>query len=254
LPQELFAMKISLITVCYNTEKTIERAIQSVLSQDYADVEYIIMDGLSKDSTMDIINKYKNEIGVIVSKKDNGMYDALNKGIELASGDIIGILNADDIFANKDILSKVAAAFVDQTTDAIIGDIAFVNDSGKIGRYYSAKKWNPNKFVWGFMPPHPSFYCRKEFFTKLGGYRTDFDIAADYELLIRFLKKHHLKYKYLPLLMVLMNKGGKSTNGLKSNVIINQEIKYACTLNNLKTNYLMLYSKYFSKIFEYARK
>ncbi len=247
-------MKISLITVCYNAEKTIEKTIQSVLEQDYAYIEYILIDGASNDSTMAIVNKYAQDISIIKSEKDQGMYDGINKGISLATGDVIGILNADDVFSNSDILSKIAIAFnTNSEIDAVFGDIAFVNENGKQTRYYSSAKWNPGKFVWGFMPAHPTFYCKKEIFKKLGGYRTDFDIAADYELLIRFLKVNAINYLYLPMLMVKMNLGGKSTSGFKSTKKINQEIIKACKLNGLYTNFMMLYSKYFFKVFEYYK-
>ncbi len=246
-------MKISIITVCYNGGKTIEKTIQSVLSQTYENIEYIIIDGMSKDNTLEIINRYRHNISQLVSEKDKGMYDALNKGITLATGDIVGILNADDVFASNNIVTEIGNSFKNSDADAIIADVAFINKGGNIIRSYSAKHWNPNKFVWGFMPPHPSFYCKRALFSRLGYYRSDFQIAADYELLIRFIYKSKIKYIYLPLLMVLMNTGGKSTNGIKSNIIINKEIKYACELNGLKTNYLKLYSKYFIKIFEFLR-
>jgi len=246
-------LKISIITVCYNAGKTIEKTIQSVLSQTYENIEYIIIDGMSKDNTLEIIKKYRHKISKLVSEKDQGMYDALNKGVSLATGDIVGILNADDVFASNNIVTEIGNSFKNSDVDAIIADVAFINKGGNIIRSYSSKHWNPNKFVWGFMPPHPSFYCKRALFSRLGYYRSDFQIAADYELLIRFIYKSKIKYIYLPLLLVLMNVGGKSTNGIKSNIVINKEIKYACELNGLKTNYLKLYSKYFIKIFEFLR-
>ena len=246
-------MKISLITVCYNAEKTIEKTIQSVLEQDYNDLEFIVIDGLSKDGTMEIVKKYSNKISIVKSEKDKGMYDGINKGIALATGDIIGILNADDVFASDTILSKIAFEFKNKPNiDVLFGDIAFVNEQGSQIRYYSSAKWHPGRFIWGFMPAHPTFYCKRNKFIEFGGYRTDFDIAADYELLIRYLKINNLSYTYLPLLMVKMNLGGKSTKNFLSTLKINQEIKKACQLNGLYTNYVMLYSKYFRKVFEYA--
>ncbi len=247
-------MKISLITVSYNAEKTIEKTIKSVLDQDYYNIQYIVIDGDSEDGTMNIINKYKNEIAIIKSEKDSGMYDGINKGIALATGQIIGIINADDIFASRYILSEVAAAFFrNECAESLIGDVRFVNGDGKTVRYYSARKWSPSQFVWGFMPPHPSFYCKRELFAKWGVYRTDFDIAADYELLIRFLKVNKVQYCYLPQLMVQMSLGGKSTKNFKSTLKINREIKKALHLNGLYTNTIMLYSKYFKKIFEFIK-
>lgn len=246
-------MRISIITVCYNAEKTIEKTIQSVLAQDYDDLEYIVIDGLSKDGTMNIVNRYLDKIAVVKSEKDKGMYDGINKGIGLATGDVVGILNADDVFAACNIISQVAETFSKHTEiDALIGDVAFYNEQGKQTRYYSSAKWHPGKFVWGFMPAHPSFYCKKSAFETIGNYRLDFDIAADYELLIRFLNIKKLNYKYISLLMVKMSLGGKSTKNWKSNLKINQEIKKACQLNGLYTNDAMLYSKYIRKIFEFV--
>lgn len=248
-------MKISLITVSFNAESTIEKTIQSVLSQDYTSVEYIIVDGLSKDNTMSIINRYRDKISVIISERDKGMYDAVNKGILLATGDIIGILNADDVFASNSIISKIVSEFNhDIGLDSVIGDISFINKKGMTVRYYSSAKWHPDRFVWGFMPAHPSFYCKRQRLLEIGCYRTDFDIASDFELLIRFFKINKFNFKYLPLLMVNMNLGGKSTKGFLSTIKINKEIKLACQLNNLYTNYIMLYSKYLNKIFEYKIK
>ena len=234
-------MKISIITVCYNAENTIEDTINSVIKQRYSNIEYIVLDGLSTDNTMDIVNKYSSSIHRTISKKDKGMYDAINNGIAIATGDIIGILNADDVFENDFVLESVADSFSkNKGLQSLIGDIAFENKAGKIIRHYSAEKWTPGKFAWGFMPPHPSFYCKRDLFDKWGYYRIDFDIAADYELLIRFFKTNSVSYKYLPQVMVRMKMGGKSTNGLKSTFKINKEILRACRQNGIKTNYFKL--------------
>lgn len=247
-------MKISLITVCYNAEKTIERTIKSVLSQDYENVEYIVIDGLSNDRTMQIVNQYIDQISITVSERDMGMYDAINKGIKMSKGDIIGILNSDDAFTNQNVLRLIAEGFSHNSDiEAVIGNIVFVNNQEKIIRYYSSEGWNPNKFIKGYMPPHPSFYCKREAFVKYGNYRTDFEIAADFELMIRFFKTNSINFKYMPFTMVNMKMGGKSTRGLCSTMKINQEILKACKLNGLKTNYLKLYLKYFFKISELLR-
>ena len=247
-------MKISIITVCFNSEKTIERTINSVLSQNYANIEYIVVDGDSKDSTVQIVEKYQNSIQKFVSEKDEGIYDAINKGISLSTGDIVGILNSDDIFSNQNVISDVAKVFIEKPQlNSIIGNIAFINDKEKIVRVYNSKKWRLNSFEYGFMPPHPSFYCKRELFQKFGGYKKDYIIAADYELLIRFLKIHQISFYQLNTIMVYMNLGGVSTNGLKSTLLLNREVKRACVENGLNTNYLKLYSKYFLKILEFIR-
>lgn len=248
------SIKISIITVCYNAEKTINKTIESVLNQDYLNIEYILIDGQSKDKTMEIVNQYKNNIDIIVSEPDMGMYDAINKGIKLATGDILGIINADDQFADTNIVSSIVSTFkLNTQLEAIIADIVFVDNNDIIIRRYSSKNWNPEKFIWGFMPPHPSFYCKRELFYKLGFYRTDFEIAADFELLIRFIKLYNLNYTYIPLVIVKMKLGGKSTKGISSTIKINSEIKLACEINNLKTNYFLLYLKYFFKLKEFIK-
>lgn len=246
-------MKISIITVVYNNAATIEHTIQSVLSQDYHAVEHVVVDGASTDGTLDIINRYRDRLGIVISEKDKGMYDAMNKGIRAATGDIIGILNSDDFFYDQHVLSKVAAAFQsDAQIQATIGDIIFVkNDNSTPLRHYNAQKWRPSKFAWGYMPPHPSFFCKKELFHQYGYYKTDYKIGADYELLIRFLLVHKARYKYLPILTTKMRMGGKSTQNFKSIFTINKEIKRGLQENNISANYLKIYSKYFFKPFEF---
>lgn len=247
-------MKISIVTVVYNNAATIAHAIASVISQDYKDIEYIIVDGKSTDGTVDIINQYNDKIAIFVSEPDKGMYDAMNKGIQMATGEVIGILNADDFLCSSDVVSKIASTFIDdESVEATIADIVFIkgSDHGKILRYYSARKWRPSRLAWGFMPPHPSFFCKKHVFERYGYYQTDYEIAADYELLIRFLLARKIKYKYLPMITTKMRMGGKSTKSIVSNIIINKEIKRGCRENNVYTNYLMIYSKYLFKPFEF---
>jgi glycosyltransferase involved in cell wall biosynthesis len=247
-------LKISIITVCYNSEKTIERTIKSVLAQKYYNIEYIIIDGGSKDSTIQIIEKYRSSIHQFISEKDHGIYDAINKGITISTGDIVGILNSDDIFSNDNIIDCIVNIFNQKPQlDSIIGDIAFINTNEKIVRVYSSKNWTPNKFVYGFMPPHPSFYCKRDLFYKYGLYKIDYKIAADYELLIRFFKIHNISYYKFNTIMVHMNLGGVSTKGIKSTLLLNKEVKKACEQNGLNTNYLKLFSKYFLKISEFIR-
>jgi len=172
----------------------------------------------------------------------------------MSTGDIVGILNSDDIFSNQNIISDVVKVFIEKPQlDSIIGNIAFIDHKKKIVRVYNSKKWTPKKFVYGFMPPHPSFYCKRELFHKFGGYKKDYKIAADYELLIRFLKIHQISYFQLNTIMVYMNLGGVSTNGFKSTLLLNREVKRACEENGLNTNFFKLYSKYFLKSLEFIR-
>ena len=246
-------MKISIVTVVYNCVNTIRGCIDSVLAQDYDDVEYIIIDGGSNDGTVDVVNEYKSGIARFVSEKDKGIYDAMNKGVRMATGDVVGILNADDFFYSNDTLSKIAAAFKGNAQlDATIADIVFVNENNsRILRQYHAKKWRPSKFAWAFMPPHPYFLCKRRLFDELGYYKIDYKIAADYELLIRYLYVNKINYQYLPISTTRMRMGGVSTKTLNSIITLNKEIKRACEENNLRTNFPMIYTKYIFKPFEF---
>ena len=246
-------IRITVITVTYNSAKTLWRTLESVKAQDHPDIEHIIVDGASTDGTVELVKKFgiKNWI----SEPDKGMYDAINKGIKMATGDIIGILNSDDCYNDETILGQVADAFSDDELEAIYGDIRFVQKhKRKTQRYYSAKHFHPGKFAWGYMPPHPSFYARKATYEKLGGYQTDYIIAADYELLIRFLCTNRIKARYLPLLMVDMLPGGLSNQSWKSRWLLNKEIVRACQENGIQTNMLKLSLKYFKKVFEYVKR
>lgn len=247
-------MKISIITVVYNCARTIQGCIESVLAQDYSDIEYIIVDGGSKDGTVDIVKGFGDRIAKFVSEKDKGIYDAMNKGIRMATGDVVGILNADDFFYDTNTISQVTAAFkADPGLDATIADIVFVNDDNtRILRHYSAGKWRPSKFAWGFMPPHPSFFCKRHLFNELGYYKIDYKIAADYELLIRYLYVNRINYQYLSMKTTRMRMGGVSTRNINSILTLNKEIKRACEENNLGTNFLKIYTKYLFKPFEFV--
>ncbi|MBI1767929.1 MAG: glycosyltransferase [Bacteroidetes bacterium] len=245
-------MKISLLTVSFNSAATIGDTIKSIRSQDYKDIEYIVVDGNSNDGTVSIIKSNEDVISKSLSEPDKGIYDAMNKAMKMATGDVVGILNSDDFYSDTTIISKVAAAFADPSTDAVFGDLVFVDpaDLSKVVRTYSSAHWKPYKFAWGFMPAHPTFFVRRKYYEQFGLFKTDYKIAADYELLIRFLLVKKLKYKYLPLKMVVMRKGGVSSRNLMSNVTLNNEIIRGCRENGIYTNVFMVYSKYFRKLFE----
>lgn len=251
-------MKFSIITVSYNSSATIRDTIESLLAQSYSNIEYIIVDGLSKDNTVDIIKEYEPKFkGRLrwVSEKDKGLYDAMNKGIDMATGDVVGIINSDDFYHKADVISKIADAFKQPDVEAVFADVRFVNPENldKTVRYYSSKNFSPNRFRFGFMPAHPTFFTYKKFFDEFGYYKTDYKIAADYELLIRFLHTNKLNYKYLPLDVMKMRTGGASTASIKSNILLNKEIVRACHENGIKTWFPLLLFKYFIKIFELIR-
>ncbi|PTR01293.1 glycosyl transferase family 2 [Mucilaginibacter yixingensis] len=213
------AIKISIITVCYNAGATIERCIQSVVNQQHPGLEYIVIDGGSTDHTLPIINKYRQYITRFISEPDGGIYQAINKGLELATGDVIGILNADDQFAAGDILKQVGNAFVTQHCDVVYGDIDFVNADGRVTRRWRSGGYRHGAFNRGWMPPHPSFYALKKLYDNFGPYSNNYGTAADYELMLRFIHTHQSSVYYLPRVMVCMQIGGASNGNLKKRIL-----------------------------------
>ena len=248
-------MKSSLITVTFNSDRTLCDTIQSVISQHFTNIEYIIVDGSSQDNTIEIIKKYEPLFqGRLkwISEKDNGLYDAMNKGIHMATGDIVGIINSDDFYHRNDVITKVVEAFDNTDTQVVYGDVRFVNPKNldKTVRYYSSKNFAPHLFRYGFMPAHPTFFTYRKYFEEFGYYKTDYKIAADYELLIRFLYVRQLKSKYLPFDFMKMRTGGTSTASVKSNILLNKEIVRACRENGIWTCLPLLCLKYAVKVFE----
>jgi len=215
-------MKVSIITPSFNSEKTIEETIKSVLGQTYKDIEYIIIDGKSKDRTVEIINKYKDKISKIVSKPDKGIYDAMNKGIKIANSEIIGVLNSDDLYADEKVVEEVVKTFKKYGVDCVWGDLVyFLDDPNKIIRVWKSSDYKEGLFEKGWVPPHPTFFVKKECYEKYGYFRLDLPVAADYEIMFRFLKKYKIKGKYIPKVLVKMRAGGnanKLKNVIKGNL------------------------------------
>lgn len=251
-------MKISVITATYNSGKTLRDTIESVLNQDYPDIEYIIIDGASKDNTMDIIQEYECRFnGRIkwISEPDKGIYDAMNKGIAMATGDIVGILNSDDFYTSNDVLTTVASSFKNNSIDAVYGDIHYVNDNDlkKCVRYYSSKAFKRWQMKLGLMPAHPSFYCRKKLYEKYGGFDLSYKVAADFECLLRLIFVHKIRTQYIPMDFVTMRTGGASTNGLASHKQILKDHlkgtkKMVCTLISFSKAYAMLIRYWMSPV------
>lgn len=237
-------MKVSIITVTFNSEKYLEDTLVSIFSQSYPDIETIVIDGKSMDGTLSILQKYQNKI-TFISEPDTGIYDAMNKGIKLATGDIIGILNSDDVLFDNEIINKVVHSF-SSDVDCVYGNVILVNEFNKIVRNYSAANFKLKDFEFGHMPPHPSFYVRKEAFQKFGHYNTSFKISADYDLLSRFMYINKLKSKYLDFIVVKMRDGGISSS-IKNKWLLNKEVLISCRLNNINTNFIKVYSKYIFK-------
>ena len=243
-------MKISLITVVYNGERFLESCIDSVIAQDYADLEYILIDGASTDKSLEIANKYRDKIDVLLSEKDKGMYDALNKGIALAKGEIIGILNADDMLATNDVISTIAKTFSSSQTDGVYGDLNYIdpNNTNKIIRKWKGKPYSLGGIKRGWMPAHPTLYLKRSLFVKYGNYSLNFGTAADYELMLRFLFKHKIKAIYLNKLIVKMRTGGMSNASLKLRKhALDNDLK-AIRENGIKLPYLTLFLKKIRKI------
>ena len=238
-------MKVSIITVCFNSSKTIEETIQSVLSQDYPNIEYLVIDGGSIDGTQTIIQKYQGKIASWVSEPDQGMYAAMNKGISMATGDVIGILNSDDVYVSSRAVSELMDVMSNANADVVFADLILVdpNNLNKVLRYYDSGRFQPRKFRWGWMPAHPTVFVKKKYYDRVGLFALDYQIAADYEMLIRILAIEKAPFAYLPKPMVRMRAGGASTAGLSRNWILNKEIVRACRENGIYTNMAMLLLK-----------
>ena len=248
-------MKVSIVTAAYNSARTLDDAMKSVLSKTYHDIEYIVIDGCSTDTTVSVIQKYEPLFeGRLkwVSEKDGGIYDAMNKGIQMATGDVVGILNSDDYFTSCDVIERMVAAFEDQSLDAVYGDIHFIHDGepDKCVRYYSSKPFRPLWLRFGFMPAHPSFYCRRGVYERAGLYKTDYQIGSDYEMMVRLFLVHHINAKYLPMDFVTMRTGGASTRNVKSRLQLIKDDVRGCRENGIYTNSLMISMKFLYKIFE----
>ncbi len=251
-------MKISIITATYNSGATLRDTIQSVLSQNHNNWQHVIVDGGSKDNTIDIVKEFEpmyNGRLKWISEKDRGLYDAMNKGIAMADGDIIGILNSDDFYSSTEVLSRVAQEMVDSSLDAVYGDIHFVNndDLNTCVRYYSSKPFRRWKMKMGFQPAHPSFYCRKSIYDRYGAFDIEFKVAADFENMLRFIYINRIKTKYIPLDFVTMRTGGASTSGLQSHRCIIADHNKAFKKHGLASGYILDFFRYPFKIVELAR-
>jgi glycosyltransferase len=249
-------MKVSIITPVFNNRQTVGDVIESVLSQNYPDIEYIIIDGGSNDGTIKIIEKYKERIMKFISEKDRGIYDGMNKGIKLATGDIIGILNSDDFFANTNVIGMMVKAMAEKSSDVCWGDLVYVDvkDTDRVIRYWRSSEYREGKFKKGWMPPHSTFFVKKWVYEKYGLFNLDFSIAADYELMLRFLEKHKVKFCYIPQVLVKMRTGGKSNKSIKNIIKANIECYKAWSANGLKINPLRILLKPLSKIPQYFRR
>ena len=247
-------MIVSIITVCYNSASSIEHTIQSVICQKSQNIEYIIVDGGSNDQTLSIIDKYSSQIDVLISEKDKGIYDAINKGIKHASGDIVGFLHSDDIFKESNIIKKICDSFKPDI-DLVYGDIEYIDqgDTSKVIRKWKSKDYINGSFKWGWMPPHTSFFLRKEYYDKLGNYSLSLGSSADYELMLRMFEINNLNSFYLPEVITSMRSGGVSNSSLKNRWLANRNDKKSWEVNNIKPYWFTFLLKPLRKIPQYFR-
>lgn len=252
-------MKISIITATFNSAATVRDTIESVLRQTHPDWELIIKDGGSKDSTLEICCELSERAGgrmKIISSPDRGIYDAMNQGVEAATGDVVGLLNSDDFYTSDDILATINEAFENGDMDAVCGDIHYVKDGAldKCVRYYSSEHFSRNRMMYGYMPAHPSFYCRREVYQKYGLFDTSFKVAADFEQLLRLIYIEKIRTQYIKKDFVTMRTGGASTDGLQARMVIMKEHLRAFRKNGIKNNVFRLSLRYVDKLTEYLKK
>ena len=247
-------MKVSLITIAYNSAATIEDTIKSIVAQEYSNIEYIIIDGGSTDNTLSIIEKYKESISTIISEPDKGIYDAMNKGVQNATGDLVGILNSDDIYTDNKVVSNIVEAIGNK--DSIYADLVYVNrdNTDKVTRYWKSGKYRRGIFKKGWMPPHPTFFIKKSCYDQYGIYNLQLKSAADYELMLRMLHKHNISVAYLPEVITKMRVGGQSNITVLNRFKANTEDRLAWTINNLKPGRLTLTMKPILKLSQFFKK
>lgn len=233
-------MKISIITVCFNSARTLGDTLQSVAAQTHPEIEHIVVDGGSRDGTLAIIDRYRQSLSKVISEPDRGVYDAMNKGIGLATGEVIGFINSDDFYADHTALSHIVETFSDSAVEACFADLVYVDqqDPNKIVRYWKSCAYRPGMFEFGWVPPHPTFFARRSVYERLGGFNLDFPLAADMELMLRFLAVHKIRSIYLPETLIKMRMGGATNQSLANVIQQNREIMAALKMHGFKASWL----------------
>jgi len=249
-------MKISVITVCFNSVRTLGDTLESVAAQTHLDIEHIVVDGASTDGTLEIIERNGKHVVRLISEPDHGIYDAMNKGLGLATGEVIGFLNADDVYADNGVLERVSAIMAKDGLDALLGDAEFVSPDkpDQPVRRYRSERFRPERIAWGWMPAHPALFLRRRVYESYGHFRTDYRIAGDFEYCARIFHSKTLVYRSLPETLVRMRTGGISTSGWRNTLLLNREVLRACRENGIDTNILKIFSKYPAKLMEFLVK
>jgi glycosyltransferase involved in cell wall biosynthesis len=246
-------MRVSIITVAFNSAKTIAGTIRSVAAQTHGEIEHIIVDGQSSDETLDVVRNSGGRIDKLISEKDNGIYDAMNKGLRLATGDVVGFLNSDDSYASPDVIESVVRALEDSQADCLFADLVYVrpDDPEKVLRAWKSSSYSPGKFKTGWHPAHPTFFVRKKVLEALGGFDEAYRISADYELMLRLLERHRISSTYLPKILVRMSDGGESNRNLKNVLVANIECYRAFAKNGVRVSPFVMIRKPMSKVHQY---
>jgi len=246
-------VKVSVITACYNRAQSIAAALDSVASQTYRDIEHVVVDGGSTDGTLELISARGGSIAKLITGPDRGIYDALNKGLAASTGDLIGFLHSDDVYAGSDVIQTVVEQAQTRSLDALYGDVVFVraDEPNRVVRRYSSRRFRPSRISWGWMPAHPSLFVCKRLFERFGAFKTDYAIAGDFEFIARIFARPSFNYGYLPKVLVKMRMGGISTQGWRSTLRLNKEVLRACRENGISSNYLKLFSRYPAKALEF---
>lgn len=243
---------VSIVTVSFNSAATIRDTIESVLAQDYGSIQYLVIDGGSTDGTLDVLARYRDRIDVLVSEPDRGIYDAMNKGIRLATGELVGLLNSDDCYADSRAISDLVATLNAAGTDSVFADLVYVDAANlqEVRRYFDSSRWSPQRFRFGLMPAHPTFFIRREWYERCGLHSLDYRIASDFEMLVRLLYRGRATYAHLARPIVRMRIGGASTRGLRSSWLLNREMVRACRAHGIWTGLPLFLLKVPMKLLE----
>jgi glycosyltransferase involved in cell wall biosynthesis len=249
-------MKVSIITVAFNAVRSIADTLESVAAQTHPEIEHVVVDGASTDGTQEVIKRHGKHVARLISEPDHGIYDAMNKGLRLATGEVIGFLNADDVYADNGVLERVSAIMAKEGLDALFGDAEFVSSArpNQPLRRYRSERFRPERIAWGWMPAHPALFLKRSVYERFGQFRTDYRIAGDFELVARIFHGGTLTYRHVPEVLVRMQTGGISTGGWRNTILLNREVLRACRENGIPTSLPKILSKYPAKLLEFLHR